>query len=122
MLVVKVEMWPNGDPSKARVLSAATFALEGIQRAAEAGGGVVRSHAVKILKDADFIPGGGARFSDSQVYQAPTQRDVWKEGRITGHITGRQGPHARGTWDLIGGALKVILGHRLDSYQKRSWP
>ena len=63
------------------------------------------------------VDGGEARFSDSTLYTAPTQRDVWKNLTVTGHTTGLPGHKARGTWDLIGGALKVILGGRLSEYR-----
>lgn len=92
----------------------ATFSLRDIARH---GAGAARSYVVRLLKDADFIPGGEARFSSPVTYSTPTRRDVWREGSVTGHVTGLGGAQARGAWDLIGGSLKVLLGSRLDGYR-----
>ena len=108
MIVVKIEMWPKGDASKARVLSIATLARIGVAKAAV---GVTRvgerAYTVRLLRDVEF---GGPDGSDPVALRAGT---VWREGSVRGHTPG---VGQRGTWDLLGGALKVLLGNRLNQY------
>jgi hypothetical protein len=104
MLVVKVCMWPGGDRSKERVMSVAAIDLLGQANADQPDIGVRRGerrYRVRLFKDVEF---GGPDATGDLV-------DVWRSGRVRGHLPGR-----RGIWDLIGGALKVILKERLDDY------
>jgi len=143
MLVVRVEMWPLGDPKRARTLSMASFTLVGAQPVFRPGqtthtddgsvclhisaeacgrehqvGRVERTHEVRLLKNSQFIQGGHERFEDPAVLLDPRGRDIWKAGTVTGHNTGGSGRDARGAWDLIGGGLGAVLGARLDGYRR----
>ena len=40
-----------------------------------------------------------------------SERALWKQGTVRGHM-----PGPRGAWDLVGGALKVLIGPRLTEY------
>jgi hypothetical protein len=100
MLVLRVEMWPGGDVTKKRTIGLAALALQGVTPEG------VRSYVVKLFKAPEF--GGPA--TDEAVLSDPA---VWRQGVVTGHVAG-----PRGTWDLIGGALKVLLSERLNSYKK----
>lgn len=106
MLVVKVEMWPGGDSTKARVMSVAAIDLLGQANADRPEIGVrkgERRYRVRLFKDTAF----GGPDASGDLTNAP----VWRGGRVRGHIAGR-----RGVWDLIGGAIKVLLRDRLDDY------
>lgn len=100
MLVLRVEMWPGGDAAKKHTIGLAALALQGVTPEG------VRSYAVKLFKAPEF--GGPA--TDEALLNTPA---VWRQGFVTGHVAG-----PRGTWDLIGGALKVMLGERLNFYKK----
>ena len=116
MMVLKVYMWPSGDQSCEYLMAQATFDLQGVAQRDEPGLGVrkgERAYRVRLLKDTAF--GGPQDGVDVNPRLTPKSR-VWREGRVRGHIVGRRGRAARGTWDLIGGALRVLLGSRLDRY------
>jgi len=106
MLVVKVYMWPQGDSTRERILTAAKFSLQG--RDPETG---ERCYKVEVLKDTSYTKSDWN--DDGRIYAHP-KKDVWKGGFIRGHFPGLG---KRGTWDLIGGALKVLLGRRLSNYE-----
>lgn len=117
MMVVKIYMWPGGDESRERLMAHATFSLLGVAKHDE--GDVKkgeRIYLVQLLKDVDFGgPQEGGVIRPDQV----RKRDVWRDGIVRGHRPPIS--PARGTWDLIGGALKALLGRRLDPYVKTSF-
>jgi hypothetical protein len=107
MLVVKICMWPGGDRRREKVLSVGALDCVGIAQKADPDQGVVageRAYKVRLFKDTAFGGPDGA----AGLEHAP----VWREGRIRGHI-----PGSRGTWDLVGGALRELLGERLRPYK-----
>ena len=115
MMVVKVYMWPGGDQTREWLMTQATFSLLGraLRDAPELG--VVRgerSYRVQLLKDTSF--GGPADGKDVRPRQL-RKRDVWREILVRGHRPGGKGRAARGVWDLVGGALGVMLGSRIDT-------
>jgi hypothetical protein len=105
MLVVKVCMWPGGDRARERVVSVAAIDLLGQANEDRPDIGVrkgERRYRVRLFKDVEF--GGPDASGDLPA-------TTWRTGRVRGHLPGR-----RGVWDLIGGALKVVLRDRLDDY------
>jgi hypothetical protein len=115
MIVVKVYMWPHGDQSEERLLTQATIDFQG--EAKTDAPGVVRgerAYRVQLLKEVMF---NGPREGDEIRPTIVSREKVWKGGFVRGHLPG---VGQRGTWDLIGGALKVLLGERLDRYQHTS--
>lgn len=101
-------MWPGGDRSRERVLSVGAIDFLAEANADRPDLGVrkgERVYRVRLFKDVDF--GGPTAASAEELRTAP----VWKQTRVRGHM-----PGPRGVWDLLGGALKVILGHRLEPY------
>jgi len=110
MLLIQVHLIPRGDLSRKRLWSQATIDLQGI---ANEDDGVHRRgerwYRVRLLKGGRF--GGPGPDDDPRPHAVP-ERQVWKEGWVRGHFPGR-----RGEWDLIGGALKLMLGSRLNSYR-----
>lgn len=105
MFVVKLYMWPLGRHTSERFLGVATFSCIGQMPTGE------RAYNVRLFKAPEY---GGPGPNDVERLQAPKQRDVWREGTIRGHFPGRG---KRGTWDLLGGALRSMLGSRLDGYR-----
>jgi hypothetical protein len=112
MIVIKVCMWPQGDPSKERILSIGTLALVGVAKHDAPVAQVLkgeRAYQVRLFKDTLF---GGPDGSDpNRIRPAPLSRDVWRAGGVRGHMAG-----PRGAWDLLGGALGTLLGPRLAPY------
>jgi len=82
VVVVKVEMWPRGEASKAYSLGTLTIALD--PTTVSAGS---RSYTWRIT-----------RFRD---------KGTWKSGRIDGHT-----PRTKGPWDLIYRILRQAVGAR----------
>lgn len=107
MIVVRVYMRPGGDEKQERLLSTATFACVGQATEDVPALGVrkgERVYRVRLLKDAEF---GGPKTDQDDVHLA----QVWREDTVRGHM-----PGPRGVWDLVGGALRVMLGSRLSPY------
>lgn len=115
MIVVKVFLWPGGYQEGERLISQATIALEGIDESAPDRQRRVRAerwYRVRLLKGVAF---GGPK--DGANLSREPRSKVWREGLVFGHSPGGKGAAARGEWDLIGGALKVLLGERLGTYR-----
>ncbi|MCI0347116.1 MAG: hypothetical protein L0221_17020, partial [Chloroflexi bacterium] len=92
----------------ARLLSTAALDCIGVAKRDDPVQGVKqgeRAYRVRIFKDAQF----GGPGLDDDLGHAP----VWRQGFVRGHIPG---VGRRGTWDLLGGALGVLLKGRLDPY------
>lgn len=106
MLVVKLCMWPRGDRSKERTLAIGTLACIG--QATRSEGDVVegeRAYRVRLYKDRQF------KGPTEQAVADRPLAGIWRQGIVRGHLPGR-----RGAWDLLGGALQVLLGNRLERY------
>lgn len=106
MLVVTFSMWPSGSRKDQRVLSLAALDCIGQARHDAPEQGVrmgERAYRVRLFKDVAF----GGPDGSGDLDRAP----IWRGGRIRGHM-----PGARGTFDLVGGALKLLLGPRLAAY------
>lgn len=104
MIVTRIYMWPKGAREQARLLS--TAALSCIGQATRDEGNVrqgERAYNVRLFKDVEF--GGPTDSTDLQTAK------VWRSDQIRGHM-----PGPRGVWDLLGGAMKVVLGNRLNPY------
>lgn len=114
MLVVKVYMWPGGDQDREHLVCQGTLDCQGV--AAHDDGTVKkgeRRYRVRLLKGTLF--GGPGDGDDVRPDNVPRSK-VWKEAMVRGHRPDGRGSAARGVWDLVGGALKVILGRRLSPY------
>ena len=86
MIVVRLELWPQGDASKAQDLGTATIALAG--GTAERG-----DYEVRLLKGRRYAKRAG----------------VWRKGRVRGfpRRSRRHGP-----WDLLYRALAATVRDR----------
>lgn len=108
-MILKLYMWPRGRSDRERFLGAALIDCLG-QAAKELPEQGLRegerAYRVRLLKMPRF---GGP--SEEQLTQPPRKRDIWREGFVRGHLPGK-----RGTWDLLGGALREMLGGRLKPY------
>jgi hypothetical protein len=111
MLVVKVEMWPGGNPAQARTECIGLIDFQGQAKQDDPALGVKageRAYRVRLLKMPQF---GGPDGSDPERIRNPSARDVWRTGYVRGHLPGQ-----RGAWDLLGGALRALLADRLLPY------
>ncbi len=107
MVVVHLEMWPGGVESAKYTLGVAKLSLLGVATTDRADEDIIRGERVyhcTLYKDTAF--GGPATISAAK----PSQ--VWRSGKVRGHL-----PGPRGIWDLLGGALKGVLGTRLQRYR-----
>ncbi len=114
MLVVKVYMWPGGDKTKERLQCQATLDCIGVANHDDDALGVregERAYRVRLLKGVQF--GGPNDDADVRPDLVPASK-VWRQGIVRGHRP--NGRPARGAWDIVGGALKVLLGNRLNPY------
>lgn len=106
MLVAHFVMWPGGNRDRAYPLSLATFTLVGVAREDAPALGVrkgERAYDVRLFKDVQF----GGPDGTGSLERAP----IWRRGSVRGHV-----PGTRGVTDLVGGALKNLLGPRLAPY------
>ena len=85
MIVVKIEMWPGGDPAKAREIGRGTIANDG------RGTATLGSYDVRLLKSPEYARNPG----------------TWKTGRVEGFPRQRLGP-----WDLLLRGLEACIGQR----------
>lgn len=86
MLVVTVELWPQGDRAQARHLGTATIANDGTSRSPEVG-----NYSVTLSK-----------------WGRP--KVAWRRGIVNGFRRQRFGP-----WDLLFAALAACVGDRLSN-------
>jgi hypothetical protein len=105
MMVVKLEMWPAGEHARARCIGLATFSLVGRHLPSD-----TRGYDVMLLKAPTY---GGPNADEVDRIKNPYMRDIWRRIGVVGHTPGRG---KRGTWDLIGAALQLVLGRRLAQY------
>ena len=111
MIVVKVELWPKGDPSRARPVGLATVALLGQKHDGD------RGYEVKLYKDLDFSGVKAEEYFSVERIQRPPKSAIWRRLFVGGHYPGtRRFKEGRGLWDLLGGALS-LLGRRLATYR-----
>lgn len=93
MIVVRVELWPGGDPSRAEDLGTAHIANE--SSLAD-----ISNYSVRLLK--------GSRYSRKP-------GDVWRTGEVRGY------PRTStlvGPWELLYMALKSALGNRVERVER----
>lgn len=112
MVVLRAEVWPQGDATKARSLGIATLALVEVMPTGE------RAYDVRFWKapTAGGLDVGCGELSADVVEAiiSPRPTAIWRRGQVRGHW-----PLRLGVWDVIGGAAKVLLGDRLTDYRRR---
>lgn len=113
MLVIKVYMWPMGKQALEHLISQATISLQGVARHDE--GEIKKGERVYLVRLLKGVTYGGPKDGDDLC--RPPSSKVWRKGMVFGHRPGGKGAAARGEWDLIGGALKALLGGRLAPYR-----
>lgn len=101
MLVVKIELWPKGDHTRARTLGVGTIA--------NVGGSVSTGHyEARLLKSPEYST---AAARDTRTLEQrctrPLEKDTWKKGRVEGFPRLRLGP-----WDLLFRALGSLISDR----------
>lgn len=87
MIYVRVELWPHGNPGRARLLGEATIA----NTADSADRQNVGNYDVRLMKSPEYAKTSG----------------IWKRGRVEGFPRKRLGP-----WDLLLRALTATVGDR----------
>jgi hypothetical protein len=87
MLVIKIEMWPRGDASKARLLGEGRICNEG-------GDMKTGNYSVNLLKSPEYAKDGNVGKS-------------WRKGTVSGFPRQKLGP-----WDLLLRGLVSAIGSR----------
>lgn len=93
LLVVKIELWPHGDESRARCLGKAAIALQKIS-----SDGRVGSYRYHLLKWGKSV---------SSMMEHP-KSNIWREGEVHGHDRIKRGP-----WDLLFMVLRDAVSSRV---------
>lgn len=102
MIYIRVEMWPMGDKSKARLLGEATIANVG-------GDGESGNYQTRLLKSPEYAAEGNAidlKSGDYDLVRIPANM-IWKTGAVVKFPRKRLGP-----WDLLFRALRGTVGGR----------
>ncbi|HUX16645.1 MAG TPA: hypothetical protein VMW52_09250 [Phycisphaerae bacterium] len=90
MIVIRVELWPGGDETRAEDLG--TARIVNTVAASVASGGELGDYRVELLK--------GARYSRRA-------GEIWKACTVTGFPRRGLGP-----WDLLFRGLRDLVGYR----------
>lgn len=100
MIVIKVELWPMGDSSRAKTL--------GTARIANIGGDITKGNYECVLCDSIELPEDDIEKYKFLFYSKGNKR-IWKECEI------KDFPRKRLlVWDLLYRGLKKIIGERND--------
>lgn len=93
MIYVRMEMWPRGDRTRARLLGEGTITNAG-------GNEAFANYDCVLLKSPEYskTPGDPAK---------PTAKTTWKRTSIKGFPRSRLGP-----WDLLFRCLRMAIGNR----------
>ena len=102
MLVIKIELWPKGDHTRARNLGTATIA--------NTGGDFFRGdYDVVLLKSEEYSTRAGRR-PEHEVCTKPKASEVWRRGEVKFFPRGKSG--GLGPWDLLFRGLINLLSDR----------
>lgn len=93
MIVVKVELWPGGDPKRARDLGTATIANVSAL-------GEHSDYEVRLLKGAEYSNRPGTLYKAGKVISFPRTDKRW------------------GPWELLALALEATVGDRIASLKR----
>ena len=99
MIVVRLEMWPKGDSSKARSLGVATIANVG-------GNASTGDYECRLFKAPEYSRQAERRPLE-QMLLRPLAKETWRKGRVLGFARQRLGP-----WDLLFRALGKLISDR----------
>lgn len=114
MVVVKLYMWPEGDPTREHFIAAGTLDLLGIVAERDDATDLPprsRFYRFRAFKGVHF--GGPTMEAIRAARGQLPSRDVWRQCFIGGHL-----PHSRGVWDVLGGAIRECLSQRLAPYRR----
>ena len=99
MLVIRIEMWPKGNPTRARSLGVATIANVG-------GSSEKADYECRLFKAPEYSKQAETRPLHVMLTR-PTARETWRKGRVGGFPRLRLGP-----WDLLFRALGALISDR----------
>jgi hypothetical protein len=99
MIVIKLEMWPRGDHSRARSLGVATIANVG-------GTADTGDYEVRLFKAQEYSRQAETR-PLQEMLTRPLAKETWRKGRVEGFRRLKLGP-----WDLLFRALAQLLADR----------
>jgi hypothetical protein len=99
MIVIKLEMWPKGDPSRARSLGVGTISNVG-------GTTDTGDYEVRLFKSAEYARTAETRPLEERL-RRPLAKETWKRGAV--HAFPR---HVLGPWDLLLRGLCAVVGMR----------
>ena len=99
MLVIKIEMWPMGDHTRARSLGVATIANVG-------GNADTASYDCRLFKAPEYSKQAETR-PLHEILTKPKAKEVWRRGLVGGFRRRTLGP-----WDLLFRALGALISDR----------
>lgn len=99
MLVIKIEMWPKGDHTRARSLGVATITNVG-------GTTDEGNYDCRLFKSPEYSKQAERRPLDQMLHR-PLAKETWRVGRLEGFPRQRLGP-----WDLVFRALGELISNR----------
>lgn len=100
MLVIRIEMWPHGDRSRAREL--------GIGMIANVGGTHEKGNYDCVLLKSPEYSEGNANRPEAERITRPRQEEIWRRSRVERFPRGK----THGPWDLLFQALGAMLNGR----------
>jgi hypothetical protein len=99
MIVIKLEIWPKGDHTRARNLG--TAAIWNVGGDADTG-----DYECRLFKSPEYSRTNAGR-SIEEMCTRPLARETWRKGRVEGFLRARLGP-----WDLLFRALGAMIRDR----------
>ena len=98
MLVIRIELWPKGNPARKRDLGIAT--ISNVGGTLETG-----EYDCKLLKSPEYSK--NATREEIDRIQRPRAKEIWRRGRVSDFPRSRLGP-----WDLVFRALGQLISDR----------
>lgn len=99
MLVIKIELWPRGDHTRARSLGVATIENVG-------GDPKTGDYECRLFKAPEYSKQAETR-PLHEILTKPKAKETWRKGRVEGFARLRLGP-----WDLLFRALGALISDR----------
>lgn len=100
MIVIRLEMWPKGDHTKARELGIGVIANIG-------GSAALGDYDCILLKSPEYSKKNANR-PMAERCNRPRMAEIWRRSKVSGFPRG----HTHGPWDLVFRALGRMLSNR----------
>lgn len=99
MIVIRLEMWPKGDHTRARSLGVATITNVG-------GNLKIGEYEATLFKSAEYSDRAEKR-PIHEMLTKPKSHEIWRKGKVSGFPRLKLGP-----WDLLFRVLRALVAGR----------